>query len=130
MSDVRHAADALEAAARLETRIARLLTLGTRLAIALVLVGVAGMLLTGVDPLAHGGVPPFSLAAIPGDILALRPQGFLWAGLVGVMALPIGRVIVSGTGFLAAGDRRLAIVSALVLLVIVASVVAALGLER
>ena len=117
-----------ETAAALETRIARLLTWGTRVALGLVLIGVVGMLLAGIDPLDHGAPPEFSLASIPADILALRPEGFLWAGLVLVMALPIGRVVVSGTGFLAAGDRRLAVVSLLVIVVIVTSIVAALHL--
>ncbi len=117
-----------EVAARIETGIARLLTWGTRVALALVFVGVAGMVLTGVDPMARGTVPAFSLGRVPGDILALRPVGFLWAGLTMVVALPLGRVLVSGAGFLAAGDRRLALVSVLVLAVIAVSVIAALGL--
>ena len=117
-----------EVAARIETGIARLLTWGTRIALALVFVGVAGMVLAGVDPMAPGALPPFSLGRIPGDILALRPVGFLWAGLTMVVALPLGRVLVSGAGFLAAGDRRLTLVSLLVLAVIAVSVIAALGL--
>lgn len=118
-----------DAALAIESTIARLLVVGTYVAIALVLVGVAGMLLTGVDPLAHGMPPGFDLARIPADILALRPEGFLWAGLVTVMALPLGRVTVAGIGFLQAGDRRLALVSLGVLLVVLGSVLAALGLE-
>jgi uncharacterized membrane protein len=62
-------------------------------------------------------------------MLALRPAGFLWAGLTVLVVLPIGRVLVSGAGFLAAGNRRLALVSALVIAVIAVSVVAALGLR-
>ena len=42
------------------------------------------------------------------------------------MALPIGRVVVSGAGFYAAGSRRLALVSVLVVLVVTLSIVAAL----
>lgn len=116
-----------DAAVRIEAIISGLLRNGTYLAVALVLVGVAGMLLTGVDPLDHGGVPGFDAASIPGDLLALRPRGFLWAGLITVMALPVGRVVVAGLGFLAAGDRRLAMVSGAVLLVVLASIVAALA---
>ena len=41
------------------------------------------------------------------------------------MALPIGRVVVAGAGFFAAGERRLALVSALVVLVVALSVIAA-----
>ncbi len=120
---------ARDAALAIESIIARLLVVGTYVAIALVLVGVAGMLLTGVDPLAHGTPPAFDLGRIPTDILALRPEGFLWAGLVTVMALPLGRVTVAGIGFLRAGDRPLALVSLAVLLVVLGSVLAALGLE-
>lgn len=118
-----------DTAARLETIAARLLTWGTRLALGLILVGVLLMAATGVDPLAVRAFPPYSLPAIPGQLAALRPEGFVWAGLTLLVALPLGRVVVSGAGFLRAGDRRLALVAVLVLLVIAASVVAALGLE-
>lgn len=118
-----------ETAARLETIAARLLTLGTRIALGLILIGVVGILLKGIDPFAGGAFPPYSLTAIPGQIAALAPEGFIWAGLTVLVALPLGRVIVSGAGFLAARDRRLALVSVLVLLIIAASIAAALGLE-
>jgi uncharacterized membrane protein len=118
-----------ETAAQLETLAARLLTWGTRIALGLILIGVVGILLHGIDPFVPGAFPPYSLAAVPGQIAALAPEGFIWAGLTVLVALPLGRVIVSGAGFLAAGDRRLALVSVLVLLVIGASIVAALGLE-
>jgi uncharacterized membrane protein len=112
----------------IETTIARLLVAGTYLAIGLVLVGVAGMMLTGVDPLAHGTPPGFDLGRVPRDLIALRPEGFLWAGLVTVMALPVGRVIVAGIGFLAGHDRSLALVALAVVLVVLASIVSALVL--
>jgi uncharacterized membrane protein len=118
-----------DTAARLETIAARLLTYGTRLALGLTLIGVIGILLKGIDPFKAGAFPPYSLTAIPGQIASLQPEGFIWAGLTVLVALPLGRVVVSGAGFLAAGDRRLALVSVLVLLVIAASVAAALGLE-
>ena len=124
-----HGAGVDETAYRLEASIARLLVAGTYVAIGLVLVGVVGMLLTGVDPLSHGAPPPFELAEIPADILALQPEGFLWLGLVAVLALPLGRVVVAGVGFLAARDTRLALVSLAVLLVVTGSIVLAIGLE-
>lgn len=113
----------------IETLVARLLVLGTWVAVALVVAGVLGMLVTGVDPLEHGARPLFDLGAIPADLLALRPTGFLWAGLVTVLLLPIGRVVVSGIGFLVARDRRLALVSLAVLVVVIVSIAAAIGLE-
>lgn len=112
----------------LEALIGRLLVVGTWLAMGLVLVGVVLMFATGVDPLAHGAIPPFSIGQVVADLVALRPQGFLMAGIVLIVALPIGRVIVGGVGFLAAGDRRLALISLAVLLVVLASIVAAQGL--
>jgi uncharacterized membrane protein len=116
------------AAYAMEALIGRLLVLGTWLAMALVLAGVLLMLVSGLDPLAQGAIPPFRPERIIGDILALRPQGFLMAGLVLIVCLPVGRVLVGGVGFLASGDRRLAVISLLVLLVVVGSVVAAAGL--
>jgi uncharacterized membrane protein len=118
-----------DAATAIESAIARLLVLGIYIAMALVLVGVVGMLATGIDPLAHDTPPGFDLGRIPGDLLALRPEGFLWSGLVLVVALPVGRVVVAGVGFLGARDRRLALVSLAVLLVVLASIVAALVVE-
>jgi uncharacterized membrane protein len=117
-------------AARLETLAARLLTWGTRLAMLSILVGVVLMAADGIEPLGPGAFPAYSILAVPGQLAALRPEGFVWAGLTLLVALPLGRVIVSGAGFFGAGDRRLALVSVLVLLVITASVTAALGMGR
>jgi uncharacterized membrane protein len=117
------AADALEAV------IGRLLVAGTWLAMALVLVGVLLMLAGGIEPLTRSGLPSFDPSRIPGDMVALQPGGFLWAGISLIVILPVGRVVVAGLGFLAARDGRLALVSLLVLLVVVISIAAALGLE-
>jgi len=118
-----------DAALAIESTIARLLVVGTYVAIGLVLIGVVGMVLEGVDPLAHDAAPAFDAGRLVGDLVALRPEGFLWTGLVTVLALPVGRVVVAGVGFFAARDRRLTLVSIAVLLVVLASIVAALGLE-
>ncbi len=117
-----------DAAVALEAVIGRLLVIGTWLAMLLVLAGVALMLVNGVDPLTHGAMPSFSPAQVWTDLVALRPEGFLWSGIVLVLALPVGRVAVAGLGFVAARDGRLALVSLLVLLVVLTSVVAAVGL--
>jgi len=117
-----------DVAYRIESTISRLLVVGTYLAMSLVIVGVALMLASGVDPLGPT-VPPFDLAAIPSQIASGNPLGFLWLGLVTVLALPLGRVIVAGVGFLAARDVRLALVSLAVLLVVLGSIAAAIRLE-
>jgi uncharacterized membrane protein len=117
-----------DVAYRLESTISRLLVAGTYLAMALILIGVVLMLASGVDPLGPT-VPPFDLDAIPSQVAAGNPLGFLWLGLVTVLALPLGRVIVAGFGFLAARDVRLALVSLAVLLVVLGSIAAAIRLE-
>lgn len=122
-------ASSSDTAYAMEAAVARLLVVGTWLAMGLVLVGVVLMLAAGLDPLDHGAVPPFRLAAIPGEILALDPAGFLWAGIVLIIALPIGRVVVSGLGFLAARDVRMAAISLGVLVVVLVSVVSSVVLE-
>lgn len=112
----------------MEAVVARLLVVGTWLAMGLVLAGVILMLADGIDPLDHGAVPPFQLTAIPAEILALEPVGFLWAGIVLIIALPIGRVVVSGLGFLAARDLRMAGISLAVLVVVLVSVLSSIAL--
>jgi uncharacterized membrane protein len=116
---------ARQAAYRIEALVARILVVGTYLAVGLILLGVAGMLAQGIDPLAVDTAPAFDLATIPSDIVSLQPAGFIWAGIVVVMTLPIGRVAVAGAGFFAAGERRLALVSVLVILVVALSLIAA-----
>lgn len=108
----------------LESTVARLLVAGTYAAMLLVLAGAVLMLAGGVDPTAHGGLPGFDAGRIPADLAALRPEGFLWAGILLVLALPLGRVAVAGLAFLVAGDRALAVVSLAVLLVVLASILA------
>jgi uncharacterized membrane protein len=118
-----------DTAYRMEAAVARLLVVGTWLAMGLVLVGVLLMIASGIDPLDHGAFPPFDLALIPAEIRALDPVGFLWAGIVLIIALPIGRVVVSGLGFLAARDLRMAAISLAVLVVVLVSVVSSIALE-
>lgn len=122
---MRSPARSRQTANAIETVVARILVVGTWVAVGLILVGVLGMVASGIDPMAHPPVPAFDLAAIPGDLVGLRPAGFIWTGILVVMALPVGRVVVAGAGFFAAGERRLALISALVILVVALSIVAA-----
>jgi uncharacterized membrane protein len=115
-----------QTATAIESVVAQILVVGTYLAVGLILIGVLGMLASGIDPLSHPAAMRFNLAALPSDLISLRPAGFIWAGILVVMALPIGRVVVAGAGFFAAGERRLALISVLVVLVVVLSIVAAL----
>jgi uncharacterized membrane protein len=113
--------------AGLEQSIARLLTLGTYGSIALLVVGVILMLARGIVPLS--GAPTFDPAAIPSDLAGLRPEGFLWLGLVAVVATPSARVAASLIGYARRRDRAMVAVAALVLVVIAVSVLLAKGLE-
>ncbi len=110
-------------AAAVEAIIARLLTIGTRVAISLLAVGSVLLVAAGVSPLAEGW-PPFDPAALVPDLLALRPAGFLWLGLVAVIATPLLRVGVATAGFARAGERRMAFLGVAVLVVIVLAVAA------
>jgi uncharacterized membrane protein len=106
----------------LEATIGRLLTLGTYLAVALVAIGVVLMAIAGVSPL-HAA-PALSLRSIGDDIAALRPAGFLWLGLIVVLATPSARVLASLIGYARSGERGMAAISALILLVVALGVLA------
>jgi len=113
--------------ARLERSIGRLLTAGSYAAIALLAIGFALMLANGVGPLSGG--PAFDIRALPGDLVALRPTGLLWLGLIVVLATPASRVAASLVGYQRRGESRMALVAILILVVILLSVLAAIALE-
>jgi uncharacterized membrane protein len=115
------------AAPDLERRVARLLTVGTYASIALLAAGVSAMAAAGRSPL--DPAPRFDPGRIPADLGALRPEGFLWLGILFVIGTPSARVATSLVGYLRAGDRAMAVVSVLILVVIGVSVVAALWSE-
>jgi uncharacterized membrane protein len=117
------ATGAMPASARdttLELSIARLLTAGTYLSIALIAVGVVGLILSGTSPLEGG--PAFDVIRLSGDLATLRPAGFLWAGLLLVIATPSARVAASLIGYARRRERAMTAVAALILIVISLSV--------
>lgn len=111
-------------AARVEGWIARVLRVGTLVSVALLATGVALMSVTGRSPL-DATWPGLDLGRIPGDLLALRPEGFLWLGLLATLSTPLLRVAASVVGFLGAGERRMAGLGTAVLVVIALAVVIA-----
>jgi uncharacterized membrane protein len=115
------------AADPLERSIARLLTAGTYSSVAILSVGTAVMLSSGIQPL--GGGPGFDVRQIVDDLAHLRSTGFLWLGLVAVIAMPAIRVLVSLVGYLRGGERQMALIAFLVLAVIALSVGLAIGLD-
>ena len=116
-----------EPGTRLEQSIAHLLTWGTYASIALLAIGFVLMIAGGIGPLSSA--PRFDPAAIAGDLLALRPTGFLSLGLIVILATPGSRVVASLLGYARRGERRMTVVSILILLVLGVSIAAASGLE-
>jgi uncharacterized membrane protein len=112
------------AAATLDRTVARILRWGIGASIALLAIGVALMVVHGVDPLGPPP-PPFSLAAIPSDLVSLQPTAFLWLGLILAIATPSIRVVASLVGFARTGQRRMVIISVAILVVIAVSVLTA-----
>jgi uncharacterized membrane protein len=111
--------------ADLDRSIARLLTIGTYFSIALLAIGVLLLLVYGIRP--RGG-PPFQLNLIADDLVHLRPAGFMWLGLLAVLATPSLRVVASLIGFVRLGERTMAIIAVAILAVIALSVALAQGL--
>jgi uncharacterized membrane protein len=106
--------------ADLDRTIGRLLTIGTYASVLLLAIGCVLLFANRIDPLAGG--PPLEPGLIVDDILHLRPAGFMWLGLVVVLATPVARVAVSLVGYVNRGERRMALVAALILVVIAASI--------
>ncbi len=108
----------------LEAALANVLQLGTYASVALIAAG--SLLLLGSGGSLLGGGPPLAPASILPDILALRPAGFLWLGILGVLATPGLRVLRALIGFWRRGERRMALVALLVLVVVAIGVAAGL----
>ena len=101
----------------LEARIGRLLTIGTYAGATALAVGVVAMLAAGLSPL-DSAYPTFDPLALPGQLLALEPEGFLWLGLIVILATPVMRVVASLAGYLGRRERAMASVAVGVLAVI------------
>jgi uncharacterized membrane protein len=108
--------------AALERSVARLLTVGTYASVALLAAGALAMVAGGRSPL--DVAPRFDPARLAADLAALRPEGFLWLGIVLVVVTPSARVATSLVGYVRRADRAMAVVSVLILVVIGLSVVA------
>jgi uncharacterized membrane protein len=100
----------------LESSIARLLTAGTYVSVALITIGVVSLAAAGTSPL--DVAPAFDLTRLVPDLIALQPAGFLWLGILGVIATPAARVAAALVGYARSGERPMLVVSALILLVI------------
>ncbi len=103
-----------------EATIGRLLIVLTYVATALLVVGVLLMLASGISPLSGG--PRLDLASLPIDLATLTPSGFLWLGLLAVIATPISRVVASAIAFARAGERGMVGVAVAILIVIAVAI--------
>jgi uncharacterized membrane protein len=110
----------------LDRWIARVLRVGTGIGMTLLAIGVVLLAASGRSPLDaswHG----LDLARLVTDVPALRPEGFLWLGLLVTLATPLLRVAAAIVGFLGAGERRMAGLGLAVLVVIASAVLVAHG---
>ncbi len=110
-----------------ERRIGRLLISMTYVAVALLVIGVILMLVNGISPL--DTAPTLDPSMIGTDILSLQPVGFLWLGLIVVLATPIVRVAVAGIGYAVDRDWVMVLVAVGILCVIAIGVATALITE-
>jgi uncharacterized membrane protein len=108
----------------IEQALARILQVGTYASMALVIAGFALLVAGGVSPLDPG--QPLVLGNLGADLLAGRPAGFLWLGILGIVATPGLRVIGALIGFWRAGERRMVLIAVLILAVVGLGVVAGL----
>ena len=111
---------------RIDARIARILAVGTRMAVALLAVGSVLLMAEGTSPLARGW-PPLDVASLPADLVALQPAAYLWLGLIVTIATPLLRVVASTWSFGRTGELRMAGLGAGVLVVIALAIVAGLA---
>jgi uncharacterized membrane protein len=109
----------------LDLAVARLLSAGTVIAVAILALGVIAMAVTGQSPL-DKPFPPLDLTRLPADLIGLRPEGFLWLGLLAVIATPLSRVVASLAGYVLQGERTMILISVAILSVIGASIVISL----
>jgi uncharacterized membrane protein len=107
----------------LDDAIARLLSIGTYLAVVLLSFGLVAMLLGGISPYAPG--PDLDPGVLISDLVAGRAAGFLWLGLLAVIATPTSRVLLALVRFARSREWEMAAVSAAILGIITLSVILA-----
>ena len=106
----------------MEARIGLLLSVASLAAVALLAVGSLLLLAAGRSPL--DAAPALDPAALLADLAHGQPSAFLWLGLLVVVVTPSARVVAALVGYLGGGERWMAVVSFLILVVIAAGVAA------
>ena len=110
-----------------ERVIGRVLIGLTYVAVAILVAGVIGMVVFGIDPL--GPPPDVDLGALVADLAAQWPVAVLWLGLAAVIATPIIRVIAAAISFGLSREWRLVAIDLAILAVIAIGVTTALITE-
>jgi uncharacterized membrane protein len=111
--------------ARAEWRIGRLLIAMTYTSVAILVGGVGLMVAAGISPLAGG--PAFDASALVAELASRTPAGFLWLGLIVVIATPIVRVIGAALTFGLARQWIMVAIAIAILAVIATGVAIALA---
>jgi len=106
-----------------EQRIGRLLITMTYVSVALLALGVLLLLAAGASPLDGG--PPLDAAALGAQLTRLDPAGFLWLGLLAVIAAPISRVVLAGAAYGRDRDWSMVAVAVVILAIIAVGVATA-----
>jgi uncharacterized membrane protein len=106
-----------------ERRIGRVLIALTYVSVVMLVIGVGLLLAAGVSPLAGG--PALDLATLPASVAAFAPAGFLWLGLVIVIATPVTRVLAAAVAYGRAGDWSMVAVAAGIVAIIAIGILTA-----
>ena len=115
------------AADSVESVVARLLSIGTVAAIGLLAIGSILLALRGGSPFDTAAT--MDLSRIPADLVAGRPDGFLWLGLIVAIATPCARVLASLAGYIRRREQAMVLISILILAVIALTVALAGTIE-
>jgi len=116
--------DAVDRSLATERAIGRLLIAATYVSVGLLALGVVLMVGRGISPTSGG--PDLDVSSLGTRLATLDPAGFLWLGLLAVVAAPIVRVVVAGLAYAREGDRLMVGVSIAILAVIVVGVASAI----
>lgn len=110
-----------------ERIIGRLLIALTYVAVGILVIGVAGMIASGISPL--DPPPVVDLPTIVDEATRLGPAGILWLGLIVVILTPIVRVAAAAFSFARGREWRMVLIAIAILIVIGTGVVTALITE-
>jgi uncharacterized membrane protein len=113
----------VERGLRAERLIGRLLIALTYVSVAFLVLGVGRMAAEGISPVSGG--PGLDLTRLAEQVARLDPAGFLWLGILAVVATPISQVLVAAATYARSRDRAMVGIAVTILAIIVVGVVTA-----